>query len=472
MISKAPHLLIEAAARLPPGSATVELFGAFAEYHGDDGYRHILEPLRQMDGVTFHGSTPHDRIGEALGAIDVLVVPSIWPENSPFVVQEALRAGVPVVASRIGGLPEVVADGRNGLLFCPGDVEDLARTLSRFIDEPSLLRTLRDGIRPVPTIEDDVARVRKLHASRMGVRSGARISAVVLNHRTPDDTLLAVRSLLASRRRLDEVIVVDNEDAGSARNTLSAVWPRIWYLHTASNLGFSGGVNVGIRDALARGADRVLLVNSDMIVPPDCVERLEACIDAHPGTGIAGPVVLRRGDPRRIASLGLWYAPFVGRVLEHGVGNPIAGLRRSVSWPVDAVSGSLMLIERNVFDVAGLFDEDYFFSFEDLDFCLRARRAGFATRLAIAATAYHEGARSIGTASPRRLYLAARGHLLAARRADPAASRAARLRRSTAIVLLNLAHAVRAEGGSMAVRLGAVTRGTRDYFSGRFGADT
>jgi N-acetylglucosaminyl-diphospho-decaprenol L-rhamnosyltransferase len=136
---------------------------------------------------------------------------------------------------------------------------------------------------------------------------------------------------------------------------------------------------------------------------------------------------------------------------------------------VDAVSGCLMLVRREVFGAIGLFDEDYFFTFEDLDFCLRARRAGFATFLAGTAVAYHEGGRSLGASSPRRFYFAARNHLLLAHRAGPAAGGVARLWRSTSIVLLNLAHAIVSPGGSLAERLAAFARGTRDYTAGRFG---
>ncbi len=129
-----------------------------------------------------------------------------------------------------------------------------------------------------------------------------------------------------------------------------------------------------------------------------------------------------------------------------------------------------MLVRREVFEAVGLLDEDYFFGFEDLDFCLKARRAGFATILADRATIYHEGSQSLGPLSVRRFYFAARNHLLLARRADPSAGRFVSVFRGCSIVLLNLAHAVVSRGGSLPARVAAVTRGTRDYLAGRFGS--
>jgi GT2 family glycosyltransferase len=145
-------------------------------------------------------------------------------------------------------------------------------------------------------------------------------------------------------------------------------------------------------------------------------------------------------------------------------GRPAGALR------VDGVSGCLMMVKREVFESIGLLEEEYFFSFEDLDFCLRARRAGYQTSVAAMATVYHEGGQSLGPRSPRRFYFAARNHLLLARRNGPSGSRVAALGRACSIVALNLSHAVVSPGGSVATRIGAVARGTRDYLMKRFGA--
>ena len=479
MLSKAPHLLLEAFRRLPPGAASVDVYGADCAYHGDTSYRKKLEPLLKQEHVRVHGAIDHSQIPTALSQIDVLVVPSIWAENSPLVIQEAFLAGVPVVASRIGGIPELVDDGINGLLFRAGDADDLGRTLTRLLDDQSLLAGMRTRIPPVRTIEDDVSFTRDLYTSTLGAsRSKAtpisracctRLAAVVLNYGTIDDTFLAARSLFLSRRRVDEVIVVDNDSNGRCLDRLQSLKGEYFYIRAESNRGFSGGMNLGIRAALERGAEHVLLVNSDVIVPADCVGTLEEALRAVPAAGIAGPVVVERAEPDRIASAGIVYRSSTGRMLHRGSGKLQATFRLEDVCTVDAVIGCLMLVSRQVFETIGLLDEDYFFSFEDVDLCLRARRAGFSTVLAANALAYHEGSESIGARSTRRLYFAARNHLLLGRRAAPETTWARNVWRGSSIVALNVAHAARFPGGSLASRIGAVVRGTRDYVTGRFG---
>ena len=196
MVSKGPDVLLEAFGRLAPGRATLELFGAPADYHGDTAYRARLEPLLALPGVTVSGPRPHAQIPDALASMDVLVAPSIWPENSPFVIQEALLSGIPVIGSRIGGIPELVDEGRNGLLFEPRDVDGLHRALTRLLDEPGLLDTLGDGARGTTfrTLEDDVRAAHALYeelgsaAASLRPAPSRRIAAVVVNHRTPADT--------------------------------------------------------------------------------------------------------------------------------------------------------------------------------------------------------------------------------------------------------------------------------------------
>ncbi|HIE69618.1 MAG TPA: glycosyltransferase, partial [Planctomycetes bacterium] len=93
--------------------------------------------------ITVDGPFDREELAQALAQIDVLVVPSTWHENAPFVVLEARAAGLPVIASRFGGLIEVVDDGIDGELFTPGNAADLAKRLQRLVDEPERLARYR-----------------------------------------------------------------------------------------------------------------------------------------------------------------------------------------------------------------------------------------------------------------------------------------------------------------------------------------
>lgn len=114
---------------------------------------------------------PYDRgaVADAMASIDVLVVPSTWHENAPFVVLEARAAGLPVLASRFGGLAEVVRDGVDGELFAPGDAADLAMRMQRLLDEPARLQRYRAAVQPPKTL---AAAVDEFEALYRGACSG------------------------------------------------------------------------------------------------------------------------------------------------------------------------------------------------------------------------------------------------------------------------------------------------------------
>jgi GT2 family glycosyltransferase/glycosyltransferase involved in cell wall biosynthesis len=482
MVSKAPHLVIEAFRRLPQGSATVTLAGGHSAYHGDDSYRTFLEPLLKTSGVSAVGPVALDAVPETLASFDLLVVPSIWEENSPLVIREAFAAGVPVVASRIGGIPETVADGAGGLLFDPGDADDLARVLNRVVHEPDLLATLRSGIPEVRDLDDDTRATRALYERLASDRSRAagqraapspptvRVAAIVLNYKTPDETLLAVRSLLSSVRPFEDVIVVDNASDEALTTALRELLDRINLVSTGSNLGFSGGVNVGIREARRRGATHVLLVNSDVVLAPAALDTLLDALRTHPAAGIVAPVVLARSRPGTVATAGMTFSGATGRMRHPDSGGPFDESQAPAWKDVAAVSGCAMLIADAVFEGIGLLPESYFFSFEDLAFCLSARDAGFAVGVCGAAVAYHEGSRTLGASSLRRLYFGTRNQLLLSAE-RPARGAVHRACRAGAILAFNVLYALRTSGGSIGGRLAAVARGARDHIRRRYGPD-
>jgi GT2 family glycosyltransferase/glycosyltransferase involved in cell wall biosynthesis len=481
MESKAPGLILDAVGRLPPGSITVEFLGNPASYHGDDSYTSALSARLGHAAVRRFGPAPHDRIAAAFTRADVVIVPSVWIENSPLVIKEAFAHGVPVITARLGGMAELVQDGVNGLLFTPGDAASLAEALERLLNQPALLQTLRSRTSSPPTIQQDVARLQSLyriHARPRPSTKGTRlaplllstqrwnVATVVLNYRTPDETFVAARSIETSHYRAG-LIVVDN--GGADAESLRALLPSAEVMRTPANLGYSGGCNVGIRRGLEVGADAVLVFNSDAVLHPCALDLLVEALRARPSAGIAAPVLCAMDEPEVLTSAGISYATSTGRMKNQMFRRHRARLGVAAVRTVDAASGCALLISRAVFERCGLLDETYFFSFEDVEFCLRARAAGFETICVSAATAYHRGSTTIGARSARRVYYGVRNQLRLAQHAAPAPL-LPRLARSAAIVGYNAGYVARSRDVPFLSGAAALSRGCIDYLRGRDGA--
>jgi hypothetical protein len=301
-------------------------------------------------------------------------------------------------------------------------------------------------------------------------RPAHHLAAVVLNFRTPRLTRRAIGALLESHRRIDEILLVDNDADDSCRDLGFRRGERVTYLPNGANLGFSGGMNRGIRHALDGGAGLVLLVNSDTVVLPDAVGKLERALAAHPEAGIVAPVLLAHSDSSRVGSAGFHFRALSGRARQVGFGKSLSEVSPPAWQPLTAASGCVLLIRRELFERVGLFDEEFFFSFEDLELCLRTRNAGIGIGLVGDAHVLHEGSASIPDSSPDRFYFATRNHLLAAERGAPLANPLLRRARWLSIVALNFAHALRSYGGSRRARLRAVRDGIADFARGRYGA--
>jgi glycosyltransferase involved in cell wall biosynthesis/MoaA/NifB/PqqE/SkfB family radical SAM enzyme len=113
--------------------------------------------------------------------VDAIVVPSIWVENSPLVIHEALQARVPVITADVGGMAEYVADGVNGLLFCHRDPDDLARAMQGFVDDPGLAARLggrgylQSETGDVPSSSGHAARIEEVYRDLITRRDHARV---------------------------------------------------------------------------------------------------------------------------------------------------------------------------------------------------------------------------------------------------------------------------------------------------------
>lgn len=137
---KGSHVLLEAFKSLTGAHAALSIYGKPGEF---PEYVAQLQALAQgNDRIKFRGVFPNAEIAEVMAGLDVLVVPSLWYENTPLVIYSAQASHCVVVASDHPGISEVVRDDVTGLLFEAGNVRALARALQRLIDEPDLLTRL------------------------------------------------------------------------------------------------------------------------------------------------------------------------------------------------------------------------------------------------------------------------------------------------------------------------------------------
>ena len=151
---KGVHVLLEAARQIADPRLAVRVYGNAGRFPGyTDRLRAIIgaDPRLQFAGE-YRGAAELTRV---LRDLDVIVVPSLWYENSPSVILEAFAHRTPAVVSDFGGMAELVRHEQDGLRFALGDAASLAGQLQRLLDEPDLLPRLRAGIGPVKTVAEE-----------------------------------------------------------------------------------------------------------------------------------------------------------------------------------------------------------------------------------------------------------------------------------------------------------------------------
>jgi len=159
-VKKGLDVLLQALAGLPRGSVEASVYGGVLQPQ----WFGMLQGLAQTLGVNLYGPYKPPELPGILAGLDAVIVPS-REESYSLVVREAFHAGLPVVASALPAIEEIVDHEVNGLLFPPGDAIALTEALARLVGEPGLMERLRSNIPPVRTLAEDVDKLEKLYAS-------------------------------------------------------------------------------------------------------------------------------------------------------------------------------------------------------------------------------------------------------------------------------------------------------------------
>jgi glycosyltransferase involved in cell wall biosynthesis len=135
----------------------LRLHGANLEWQSEEFQEKFFGLVDETkDNVTFVGKYDKGKLPSLMEDVDWIIVPSIWWENSPLVIQEAFMYGRPVICSGIGAMAEKVTDGVNGLHFRAGDPKSLAQTIQKAVESEDLWDELRAGMPQIRTVEEDV----------------------------------------------------------------------------------------------------------------------------------------------------------------------------------------------------------------------------------------------------------------------------------------------------------------------------
>jgi colanic acid/amylovoran biosynthesis glycosyltransferase len=453
---KGQAILIQAAAELRNRGSEFEIVIV-----GDGPMRGAIEELIDQlglrDRVRITGYLSNQRVLEELVAARALVLPS-FAEGLPGVFFESLALGRPVISTYIAAHPELIEPGVNGWLVPAGAIDPLADVMAEALttDPAELERMGRAGaarvaerhnsrtqagelfklfqgrgLMPDQLLPASMSANRVDHprarasAPRSAIASvGGRkckVLVIIVNYRTAAlaiDCLSSLAAEISSLPQLEvQVVVTDNASGDDSVPCLEAAirnrgwgdWASIQPLDR--NGGFACGNNAAIQPALGSSnpPDYVWLLNPDTLVRPRALAALVEFMNARPDVGIAGSRLEEvDGTPQRSAF------PFPGVLgeLEGGVRlnlltqllvlkqwsavSPISDEARSTDW----VGGASMLIRREVFETIGLLDEAYFMYFEEVDFCRRARDAGWRCWYVPSSHVVHLIGRSSGMSVP------------------------------------------------------------------------
>jgi len=294
-----------------------------------------------------------------------------------------------------------------------------------------------------------------------------KVALVILHFNEPkltENCLESVKKIKTQDFKV-EVIVINNNPQEKI-NFLKRKFPEFVFLEVKENLGFTGGNNLGIKKALKKGTNFVLLLNNDTLVDKNLITELLEVAKNNKQAGILGPKIYfapnyefhRERYQEKERGRVIWYAgglfDWQNIIASHrGVDEIDRGQYQRLE-ATDFASGCAMLVRKEVFQKIGLFDNQYFLYLEDVDFCQRAKKAGFKIFYVPTAKLWHLNAGSSEVGGPLHDYYLTRNRLLFGFKYASGRTKLALIRESLRILFK----------GSPWQRLGI-----RDFYLRRFG---
>lgn len=224
-----------------------------------------------------------------------------------------------------------------------------------------------------------------------------KVGIVVLNYNGASCLLSCLKSLGELQYASKDIIVVDNDSADNSLKEAKEKFPQFTFVSNPKNAGFAAGMNVGIKLALARGADYCWLFNYDAGAYPETLAKLMEAARENPRAGLLSPVIYASDGGK------IWFAK--GRIdffrmrTRH-----TAPTKQEVAakfYPSEFLTGCALLIKKELVEDIGFLDENFFLYYEDADYSRRAGQAGFSCLVVPQAKVVHS---EISNSGPQKIY--------------------------------------------------------------------
>lgn len=215
-----------------------------------------------------------------------------------------------------------------------------------------------------------------------------KVSIVILNWNGKNDTIECLDSLKEITYPNYEIILVDNGSTDGSGECLKKLYPEIEIIENQKNLGFAEGNNIAIRKVVARETDYVLLLNNDTVVHPEFLTELVELLENDTSVGIAGPTVYYYKEKDRIQAAGgkiCWYKGQTPHLTSKNY------IKLNKIRDVDYIMGCALLTRCELFKKIGYLNKDYFAYWEETDWCVRAKKAGYRIVHVPSAKIWHKG---------------------------------------------------------------------------------
>jgi GT2 family glycosyltransferase len=240
------------------------------------------------------------------------------------------------------------------------------------------------------------------------------VTFIILNWNQYELTLDCLESLGKLEYTKFDVIVVDNGSTDGSVEKIRQAYPNCGIIENKENLGYSEGNNVGIRRALEQETEFIFLLNNDTLVDPQMLSRLVVEAQQDPTVGITGPTMFYADPPTMLWGGRNWVNWRKTRVVRERMGETVERTFLENQPPIEAmyIDSCAILVRSQVFKEIGLMDNRFFINFDDIDLCLRARKAGYKIIYVPSAVMWHRISAAMGIGSPATTYYMTRNSLI------------------------------------------------------------